>query len=45
LKKRDVDIVWIKRMKFGANIFIRDIAGNLIEFVEAPVGNRVDGSL
>jgi len=45
LKARGVDIVWIKRMEFGANIFIRDIAGNLIEFVEAPVGNKTAGSL
>jgi methylmalonyl-CoA/ethylmalonyl-CoA epimerase len=45
LKKRGADIVWIKRMEFGANIFIRDIAGNLIEFVEAPVGNNFNGCL
>ena len=36
LKRRGADIVWIKRMAHGANIFIRDCAGNLIEFVEMP---------
>jgi len=36
LKRRDVDIVWVRRFEFGANIFIRDMAGNLIEFVEGP---------
>ncbi|MFT4089452.1 MAG: VOC family protein [Asticcacaulis sp.] len=36
LEKRGVDIVWVRRFEFGANIFIRDIAGNLIEFVESP---------
>jgi methylmalonyl-CoA/ethylmalonyl-CoA epimerase len=36
LKVRGADIVWIRRMAHGANIFIRDCAGNLIEFVEMP---------
>jgi methylmalonyl-CoA/ethylmalonyl-CoA epimerase len=36
LKSRGADIVWIKRMAHGANIFVRDCAGNLIEFVEMP---------
>jgi len=36
LKARGADIVWIRRMAHGANIFIRDCAGNLIEFVEMP---------
>jgi len=36
LKARGADIVWVKQMAQGANIFIRDNAGNLIEFVEAP---------
>jgi methylmalonyl-CoA/ethylmalonyl-CoA epimerase len=36
LKTRGADIVWVRRFEFGANIFIRDNAGNLIEFVEAP---------
>lgn len=35
LRARGADIVWVKRFSFGANIFIRDMAGNLIEFVEA----------
>jgi len=36
LKKRGADIVWVKVMAHGANIFIRDNVGNLIEFVESP---------
>jgi methylmalonyl-CoA/ethylmalonyl-CoA epimerase len=36
LKTRGADIVWIRRMAHGAGIFIRDCAGNLIEFVEMP---------
>jgi methylmalonyl-CoA/ethylmalonyl-CoA epimerase len=35
LRARDVDIVWVHKFPFGANIFIRDCAGNLIEFLEA----------
>jgi methylmalonyl-CoA/ethylmalonyl-CoA epimerase len=35
LKRRGADIVWVKEMKHGANIFIRDNVGNLIEFVQA----------
>jgi len=34
LEKRGVDIVWVKKFEFGSNIFIRDNAGNLIEFLE-----------
>jgi methylmalonyl-CoA/ethylmalonyl-CoA epimerase len=36
LNKRGADIVWVKEMAHGANIFIRDNAGNLIEFVQEP---------
>jgi methylmalonyl-CoA/ethylmalonyl-CoA epimerase len=36
LKARGADIVWVKWMEQGANIFIRDNAGNLLEFVESP---------
>ena len=36
LKVRGADIVWVKQMAQGANIFIRDNAGNLVEFVESP---------
>jgi methylmalonyl-CoA/ethylmalonyl-CoA epimerase len=36
LRLHQVDIVWIKRFAWGANIFLRDIAGNLIELVEDP---------
>jgi methylmalonyl-CoA/ethylmalonyl-CoA epimerase len=35
LRRRGADIVWVKEMKHGSNIFIRDNAGNLIEFVQA----------
>lgn len=35
-ERRGVDIVWVKRFPFGTNMFIRDNAGNLIEFVERP---------
>ncbi len=34
LRKRGADIVWVRVMPHGSNIFIRDNAGNLIEFVE-----------
>jgi catechol 2,3-dioxygenase-like lactoylglutathione lyase family enzyme len=36
LKRRGADIVWVREMKHGSNIFIRDNAGNLIEFVQSP---------
>jgi catechol 2,3-dioxygenase-like lactoylglutathione lyase family enzyme len=36
LTRRGADIVWVKEMKHGSNIFIRDNAGNLIEFVQSP---------
>lgn len=36
LKQRGVDVVWVHKFEHGANIFIRDCAGNLIEFLEAP---------
>jgi methylmalonyl-CoA/ethylmalonyl-CoA epimerase len=35
LRRRGADIVWVREMKHGANIFIRDNAGNLVEFVQA----------
>lgn len=42
LKRRDVDIVWVHKFEFGANIFIRDCAGNLIEFLEgSPPAGRI----
>ena len=34
LERRGADIVWVKEFPFGVNIFIRDQAGNLIEFVQ-----------
>jgi catechol 2,3-dioxygenase-like lactoylglutathione lyase family enzyme len=36
LRRRGADIVWVRDMKHGSNIFIRDNAGNLIEFVQGP---------
>ncbi|MES2264717.1 MAG: VOC family protein [Pseudomonadota bacterium] len=33
---RGADIVWVKKFPFGSNMFIRDNAGNLIEFVQRP---------
>lgn len=45
LEQRGADIVWIKRMAHGANIFIRDNAGNLIEFVEEPMPTGIAGEL
>lgn len=42
LRRRGADIVWVREMPQGANIFIRDNAGNLIEFVQAvrpPAGH------
>jgi methylmalonyl-CoA/ethylmalonyl-CoA epimerase len=37
LRRREADIVWVKHFpNGGANIFIRDNAGNLIEFLKAP---------
>jgi methylmalonyl-CoA/ethylmalonyl-CoA epimerase len=37
LRHRGADVVWVKHFQHGgANIFIRDNAGNLIEFLKAP---------
>ena len=36
LRSRGADIVWVRRFEFGANIFIRDNSGNLIELVLQP---------
>lgn len=37
LRERDADIVWVKDFGGGKkNIFLRDNAGNLIEFVQGP---------
>jgi methylmalonyl-CoA/ethylmalonyl-CoA epimerase len=45
LRRRGADIVWVKEMKHGSNIFIRDNAGNLIEFVQAPKPTQSAGKL
>jgi methylmalonyl-CoA/ethylmalonyl-CoA epimerase len=41
LQRRGADVVWVKEMPQGANIFIRDNAGNLVEFVQEtpPTGS------
>lgn len=36
LRARNVDIVFVGRFEFGTNAFVRDNAGNLIEFVQQP---------
>jgi len=45
LKRRGADIVWVKEMKHGSNIFIRDNAGNLIEFVQSSKPTETVGKL
>jgi catechol 2,3-dioxygenase-like lactoylglutathione lyase family enzyme len=45
LKRRGADIVWVKEMPHGSNIFIRDNAGNLIEFVQEPQPTQTTASL
>lgn len=34
LRERGADIVWVRDFDFGSNAFVRDNAGNLIEFVQ-----------
>lgn len=36
MREKDVDIAFVVKEEFGAGCFIRDPAGNLIEFVEEP---------
>ena len=46
LRRRGADIVWVKHFEHGgANIFIRDNAGNLIEFLQAPLDPQLCASL
>ena len=45
LRRRGADIVWVREMPHGSNIFIRDNAGNLIEFVEEPQPTQTTASL
>ncbi len=45
LRRREADIVWVREMKHGSNIFIRDNAGNLIEFVQGPRPTETVGLL
>lgn len=46
LRERGADIVWVKDFGDGrANCFLRDNAGNLIEFVQAPGNSEQTGTL
>ncbi len=46
LRRRGADVVWVKRFEHGgANIFIRDNAGNLIEFLQATLDPQLTASL
>ncbi|MCP3729911.1 VOC family protein [Sphingomonas sp. MG17] len=36
MRAKDADIAFVVRQAYGAGCFIRDCAGNLIEFVEEP---------
>ena len=36
MEGKDVEIAFVVKEKFGSGCFIRDCAGNLIEFVEEP---------
>jgi catechol 2,3-dioxygenase-like lactoylglutathione lyase family enzyme len=46
LRRRGADVVWVKHFEHGgANIFIRDNGGNLIEFLQAPQDPQLSASL
>ncbi len=46
LRRRGADVVWVKHFEHGgANIFIRDNVGNLIEFLQAPLDPQLTASL
>jgi len=45
LAERGVDVVWARRMPHGAAAFIRDNAGNLIEFLEGSIPTGEPGHL
>jgi methylmalonyl-CoA/ethylmalonyl-CoA epimerase len=45
LRRRGADIVWVRDMPHGSNIFIRDNAGNLIEFVQEPRRSEPSGTI
>jgi len=46
LRRRGADMVWVKHFpNGGANIFIRDNAGNLIEFLKAPQDPQLAATL
>ena len=46
LRRRGADVVWVKHFQHGgANIFIRDNAGNLIEFLQSPQDSQLAARL
>lgn len=45
LRAREADIVWVKVPPKGSNIFIRDHAGNLIEFVQDDLSDMTSATL
>jgi len=45
LRRRGADIVWHRQFEFGANAFIRDNSGNLIEFIQGPAPRESFGTL
>lgn len=45
LRRRNADIVFVMEADFGSNAFIRDNAGNLLEFLSAVQDEQAWGSL
>jgi methylmalonyl-CoA/ethylmalonyl-CoA epimerase len=45
LRRRGADIVWVREMEQGANLFMRDLYGNLIEFIQGRRPQETAGSL
>jgi methylmalonyl-CoA/ethylmalonyl-CoA epimerase len=45
LRRRGADIVWVREMAQGSNVFIRDLNGNLIEFIQSGRPQDAAGNL
>jgi methylmalonyl-CoA/ethylmalonyl-CoA epimerase len=45
LRRRGADIVWVREMEQGAGLFMRDLYGNLIEFIQGRRPQETAGSL
>lgn len=45
LRRRNADIVWVREMQQGSSIFIRDLDGNLIEFIQGTRPVEAVGTL